>query len=223
MQEVCHLINSMRQQSRFPKVQLPQWGSMIMSILKSALFNSLNENKNGKVVVELEDDGKTFTTSKTPLCTEPQIKLMKSSAACYCLRLYSGPKIVNAMCACVCMRLCMHLSSWQMVILLTTALLLILCETKLDEQMSMKYFCHSVSKYKHKMGINSLNLELNCLSNLYIICILCVPALRHGANKNVFLHWKDQQFTLDWSCDKERYTTGVVWKNSEKRFHFSSK
>lgn len=138
----------MRQQSRFPKVQLPEQGSIIMSISKSALL----------IVWVLllcgNSTGGWWCNSKLPVHTEPQIpactfqhhqlRLIKSSVSCLCL--YSGldsrgwllcgrnsgwPLCVRV-CACGRPCVCVCVSSCQVIILLKIRSSQISGELKLD-------------------------------------------------------------------------------------------
>lgn len=90
MQWVCHLINSMRQQSRFPKVKLLEWASVIMSISKSALL--IVWVQTGVLLLCWGSTGGRWYNSKVPACrfNIHEFRLIKSSAAFFCLRFYPG-------------------------------------------------------------------------------------------------------------------------------------
>lgn len=97
LQRCSRCVTSLTPWDRFPKVQLPERGGIIMSISKSVLLIVWVQTR--VLLLCGNSTGGWWYNSKLPVHNEPQIpacrfnihefRLIKSSAACLSLRLYS--------------------------------------------------------------------------------------------------------------------------------------
>jgi len=123
MQKVCHLINSTRQQSTFPKVQLLERGGIIMWISKCALLIVWVET----TILLLCGSSTGRCNGKLPVHTEPQLpvcrvnlhqfRLIERSAACFVFTViladtsgagFATGTLDDLHCVCICVHACVR-------------------------------------------------------------------------------------------------------------------